>query len=139
MPTHCFWPPLFLIRSKLLILLWYVISFIFSLATLRASLCLCLSFFFLFFLFFFFLATWHVGSYFPDQGSNLCPLHSKHGVLTTGQPGKFLCLFFFKFLLEYSCFTRSLCLCCSTPYLHVSRHESLYVYTILIQLSFLDV
>ena len=25
---------------------------------------------------------------FPDQGSNPCPLHWKHGVLTTGPPGK---------------------------------------------------
>ena len=32
--------------------------------------------------------TWHVGSQFPDQRSNPCPLHGKHGVLTTGLPGK---------------------------------------------------
>ena len=25
---------------------------------------------------------------FPNQGSNLCPLHWRHGVLTTGPPGK---------------------------------------------------
>ena len=31
---------------------------------------------------------------FPNQGSNPCPLHWKHGVLTTGQPGKFLCSVF---------------------------------------------
>ena len=33
---------------------------------------------------------WHVGSYFPDQGSNLCPLQWKHRVSTTGRPGKAL-------------------------------------------------
>ena len=33
-------------------------------------------------------ATWHTGSEFPDQGSNLCPLQWKCGVLTTGPPGK---------------------------------------------------
>ena len=32
----------------------------------------------------------HVGSQFPDQGSNLRPLQWKHGVLTTGPPGKSL-------------------------------------------------
>ena len=42
-----------------------------------------------FFLFFFFdHATWHAGSSFPDQGSNLCPLQWKGGFLTTGPPGK---------------------------------------------------
>ena len=30
----------------------------------------------------------HVGSQFPDQGSNPCPLQWKGGVLTTGPPGK---------------------------------------------------
>ena len=35
-----------------------------------------------------FLAMRHAGSYFPDQGSNLCPLQWKSGVLTTGPPGK---------------------------------------------------
>ena len=34
------------------------------------------------------------GSYFPNQGSNLCPLHEKHGVLTTRPPQKYLCLLF---------------------------------------------
>ena len=41
--------------------------------------------------FFFFLfnhCEQNVGSYFLDQGSNLCFLQWKHGVLTTGQPGK---------------------------------------------------
>ena len=33
-------------------------------------------------------ATRYAGSYFPDQGSNLCPLQWKYGVLTTGPPGK---------------------------------------------------
>ena len=35
-------------------------------------------------------ATWHVGSYFPAQESNLHPLHWKRGVLTTEPPGKSL-------------------------------------------------
>ena len=26
---------------------------------------------------------WHIGSYFPDQGSNPCPLHWKYRILTT--------------------------------------------------------
>ena len=30
----------------------------------------------------------HVVSYFPDQELNPCPLQGKHGVLTTGWPGK---------------------------------------------------
>ena len=34
---------------------------------------------------------WHVGSQFPNQGPNLCPLHLKHEVLTTGPRGKSLC------------------------------------------------
>ena len=37
---------------------------------------------------FFGCTTWHVGSLFPDQESNLCPLHWKHEILTTGLPGK---------------------------------------------------
>ena len=42
------------------------------------------------FLFFFLVKPhlWHEESWFPNQGSNLCPLHWKHGVLTTGPPGK---------------------------------------------------
>ena len=36
---------------------------------------------------FFSLATWHVGSSFPDQGLNQQPLHWEGGVLTT-EPGK---------------------------------------------------
>ena len=31
---------------------------------------------------------WHMGSQFPNQGSNLCPLHWEQGVLT-GPPGEF--------------------------------------------------
>ena len=30
----------------------------------------------------------HAGSYFPDQGSNLCPLQWKPRALTTAPPGK---------------------------------------------------
>ena len=37
---------------------------------------------------FFGYAARHVGSQFPDQGLNPCPLHWKCGVLTTGPPGK---------------------------------------------------
>ena len=33
-------------------------------------------------------ATRLAGSYFPDQGSNPCPLQWKRGVLTAGPPGK---------------------------------------------------
>ena len=39
-------------------------------------------------------AVQHVGSWFLDQGSKLCPLHWEYGVLITGLPGKLL---FFKF------------------------------------------
>ena len=38
--------------------------------------------------FFFFLALCHVGSWFPNQGSNPFSLHWKRRLLTTGQPGK---------------------------------------------------
>lgn len=37
---------------------------------------------------FFGCAKQHVGSWFPDQGSNLSPLHYKADSLTTGPPGK---------------------------------------------------
>ena len=40
-----------------------------------------------FFFFFFGHAIHHVGSYFPDQGSNRCPVQWKHRLLTTGLPG----------------------------------------------------
>ena len=43
-----------------------------------------------FFFFFFDHTSWHVGSWFPNWGSNLRPLQWKHGVLTTGPPGKSL-------------------------------------------------
>ena len=35
-----------------------------------------------------FCAEWHVGSYFPNQGLTLSPLHWKCRVLTSGLPGK---------------------------------------------------
>ena len=38
--------------------------------------------------YFFFFWPRRAGSEFPDQGSNLHPLHGEHGVLTTGLPGK---------------------------------------------------
>ena len=50
----------------------------------------------------------HVGSQFPDQGLNPCPLHWEHGVLTTGPPGKSLLL-----LLLLSHFSRVQL--CATP------------------------
>ena len=37
---------------------------------------------------FFFFWPHHVGSYFPNLISNLCPLHWEFRVLTTGRPGK---------------------------------------------------
>ena len=40
-------------------------------------------FFFCLFVCFFCCTTWQAGSYFLDRGLNLCPLHWKHGVLTT--------------------------------------------------------
>ena len=40
------------------------------------------------FLFFFFVAVLHSTGNFPNQESNPHPLHWKHGVLTTGSPGK---------------------------------------------------
>ena len=40
---------------------------------------------------------WHVGSYFPDQGSNPCPLQWKYGTLTSRPPGKPSMFFFFFF------------------------------------------
>ena len=51
----------------------------------------------------------HAESWFPDQGSNPCPLQWKHGVLATGLPGKSLeenskhpdFFFFFKKLIIY--------------------------------------
>ena len=39
-------------------------------------------------IFFFNNITWHIGSYFPDQGSNPYFLHWQHRVLTTGSPEK---------------------------------------------------
>ena len=43
---------------------------------------------------------WHVGSQFPDQGSNLCPLHWKGGVLTTGGQGN-PCVLHFRSLFSF--------------------------------------
>ena len=43
---------------------------------------------FIFFCFVFGHAAQQMRSWFPDQGSNPHPLHWKHGVLTTGPPGK---------------------------------------------------
>ena len=37
---------------------------------------------------FFGCAKQHVGSWFPDQGLNLCPPHWKNGVPTTGKASK---------------------------------------------------
>ena len=48
-------------------------------------------YFLIFFLSFYFGHTvWVAGSWFLDQGSNLCPLQGKCGVLTTGPPGNSL-------------------------------------------------
>ena len=41
-------------------------------------------------LFYFFGCVTHLGSWFPDQGSNPHPLHGKHRVATTGPSGKSL-------------------------------------------------
>ena len=46
-----------------------------------------------FFVFYFGCTRWHVGSQFPNQGSNLRPLLWKHGFLITGLPGKSLNFF----------------------------------------------
>ena len=46
-----------------------------------------------FFVFYFGCTRWHVGSQFPNQGSDLHPLHWKHGFLITGLPGKSLNFF----------------------------------------------
>ena len=39
------------------------------------------------FIYVFDLTMLRVGSYFPNQGSNLCPLQQKNGLWTTGPPG----------------------------------------------------
>ena len=59
--------------------------------------CYCYCFIFIFFCF------WPrciARSWFPDQGSNPHPLHWKHGVLTTGPPGKFP-IFHFKIAFTF--------------------------------------
>ena len=43
---------------------------------------------------------WHVGSLFPDQGSNPGPWQWEHGVLTTGPPGNSLKSIFKKIFLN---------------------------------------
>ena len=50
----------------------------------------------LFYVFFGFLATRHMGSYLPDQGSNPNPPTLEGEVLTTGPPGKSLYYIFLK-------------------------------------------
>ena len=58
------------------------------------------------FFFFFGCPVWHVGSYFPVQWLNPCPLHWKHRILTPGSPGKsHMYLFELEFLsfLEWDC------------------------------------
>ena len=56
------------------------------------------------FLLFFGCIMQHVGSYFTKQGSNSCPLHWKHGVLSTGPPGKSLReSFFFEIINNKLC------------------------------------
>ena len=55
----------------------------------------------------------HVGSQFPDQGSNPCPLQWKHRTLTSRPPGKPSMFFFFKqnkmklFIMKHSTQTES--------------------------------
>ena len=43
----------------------------------------------------------HVGSLFPNQGLNPCPLQWKRQVLTVGLPGKSLGYFFFLMLATF--------------------------------------
>ena len=55
----------------------------------KFSLSFCVLFFcFVLFLFFVSSVAWHAGSWFPEQGSNPCPLQWKHRVLPPGWPGK---------------------------------------------------
>ena len=55
--------------------------------------------------FFFFKFCGHtlqdVGSQFPAQGSNLCPLQQKHQILNTRPPGKFLLHHFNQLFIQY--------------------------------------
>ena len=53
-------------------------------------------------------AVQHGGSWFPDQGLNLCPLQWKHGVLTTGRPRTSQLIFYWSIVelqccVNYSC------------------------------------
>ena len=58
-------------------------------------------------LFFFSHIVWHVGSYFPDQVSNLHTLHCQHRVLTTGLPEKYWYLLTFKVNTHCSIYDRA--------------------------------
>ena len=49
---------------------------------------------------FFVLTMWHVGSYFPNQGLNLCPLLWKCEVFTAGPPGQSWSVVLLCFLLS---------------------------------------
>ena len=92
-----------------------------------AFLFICLVSFFFFFFKFFSHALWCMGSQFPNQGSNPCPLHLEHGVLTTGPTEKSLILALISSLthrcfssVQFSSIAQScLSLCnpmdCSTP------------------------
>ena len=50
---------------------------------------------------FFFLAMWHGGSYFPNQGWNLCLLYWKRGVLTIELPVKSLDITFCRIRMDF--------------------------------------
>ena len=68
-------------------------------------------FFFLRLQFYFILAPQHVGSQFPNQGSNSHGLHWRHGVLTTGLPGNALSIFLSSLNISFSektCWSSSL-------------------------------
>ena len=54
------------------------------------------------FLFIFLATSWHVGSYFPNQGLNPCPLLQKCGILTTWLPGNSLHCFLAESILSNS-------------------------------------
>ena len=70
----------------------------------------------LFFSLLFFLVFLHMGSWFPDQGSNLCPPYWKHGVLTIGPPGKSLWVFLVEHVLSlYTTRCSTLTHVCLTP------------------------
>ena len=71
--------------------LWALLHHLLHLDRPTALLVQCLyCFFYTIIIIIIFLAAWHVGSYFPNQGLNPCPLQGKHRVLTTGLPREFL-------------------------------------------------